>query len=1062
MGQSRILYIFICSLFVLSGIAALIYQVVWFKQLSYFIGNTTYSQSVVLATYMGGLAVGAWFWGKKADTIKNSLYLFAILEITLALYCFFYSPIFSFVEEQFSATVISNKWESDGSSVLFLKFLVSGATIFFPTFLMGGTLPVLVKFLSLKVDQVGKNVSILYFINSFGAVIGTVLAGFYLIQAFGLTKTTYFAAMVELLVGLASLFLAKYSYAQLNKENIPENTDKLEKTKIITITKKQFTLVLSIAAFSGFCAMVYEVVWLRLLIPVLSSSTYSFTIILAAFITGITIGSYLTFKFNDKIKSPLLFVGYCQLFIVISIFITLPFYEYLPFQIWKAVNSSINEGSSYTYYLFIQFTYVFIVLVLPTIFMGMSLPVLSRFAVSDVKKSGKVIGNIFAVNTLGTVLGSLITGLVLIPFIGIYKTIVVAIIINLILAISVFKQRDLITSKLKIIIASVVIVTGFIFFKNVNSQSWAYPIMLSQVPRQINRANPPETYDEFIAGIKKDDKILYYNEGIGGTIIVGKNKDQIYLSTNGKGDANSVTDLRTQVSLGQTPIILHPKADTVFVIGYGAGTTIGNVMTHPNVKYAEVAEISGEVIEASSHFNKINEQPLKRKNLKVIKDDGVSALRLSTHKYDVIISQPSNPWSAGVGNLFTKEFFQDCKKKLRPGGYVAQWFSFYEMNDKSLRLILRTALDQFNYVSLWHIGTSDILLLCSETPFNFDLDKIEKNYNGVKDKLKKININTFSTFLSQQIISSTTELRKYVGPGEINTEDHPLLELWAPEAYYYNSEPTKFTKLDERKRFEKSNNLLLKKYMKKKGGLTPDEILQTGLFQSLGGCKELAFYMADLNPEIYMAWSKKAEIAGDNVKAMEYLELASKKGKVTAIDLHKQRAQLYGKNGDFSQAIKEINAAINENPSNAEAHYQKGTFHLSLKEYEKATLALEQAIKLDPYLIDAYNNLAIIKGQKKDYQGVVDLLDKAVVISDKNPKVYFNRAYAKGFLNDFNGAIEDFSMTIKLEPNNGQALVLRGRAYNAIGKKEEACADFAKAKTMGTPGAAESITQLCQ
>jgi len=146
--------------------------------------------------------------------------------------------------------------------------------------------------------------------------------------------------------------------------------------------------------------MVYEVVWLRLLIPVLSSSTYSFTIILAAFITGITIGSYLTYRYNDKIKSPLLFVGYCQLLIVISIFVTLPFYEYLPYQIWKAVNPSINEGSSYTYYLFIQFTYVFLVLVLPNIFIGMTLPVLCRFAVSDIKQSGNVIGNIMAVNTL--------------------------------------------------------------------------------------------------------------------------------------------------------------------------------------------------------------------------------------------------------------------------------------------------------------------------------------------------------------------------------------------------------------------------------------------------------------------------------------------------------------------------------------------------------------------------------------------------------------------------------------------------------------------------------------
>lgn len=1060
MIKAKSLYFFVCTLFILSGVAALIYQVVWFKQLSYFIGNTTYSQSVVLATYMGGLAVGAWYWGKKADTIKNSLLLFAALEIVLAIYCFFYSPIFSFVEQQFSNTVINYQWESDGVSVLFLKFIVSGATIFFPTFLMGGTLPVLVKFLSLRVEQVGKNVSILYFINSLGAVIGTVLAGFFLIQAFGLIKTTYFAAAVELFVGIASLLLAKYSFASMNTDSstIKKETSSI---KIETLSNKQYKLVLTIAALSGFCAMVYEVLWLRLLIPILSSSTYSFTIILAAFITGITLGSYLTYRFNHKIKSPLRFVGYCQLFIVVSIFLTLPFYEFLPYEIWKAVQPAFGTENSYSYYLFIQFAFVFMVLILPTIFMGMTLPVLSRFAVSDVKKSGKIIGNIFAINTLGTVAGSLLAGLFLIPFLGIFLTIVVAILINLSLAFSVFKQKNLITTKHKLVLSSIVILTGFIFFKNVNTESWAYPIMLSQVPRKINRTAPPETYDEFISGLTNNDTILFYKEGLGGTIIVGKNKEQIYLFTNGKGDANSVLDLRTQVSLGQTPIILHPKADTVFVIGYGAGTTIGNVLSHPNVKYAEVAEISGEVIDASVHFDKINEQPLKHKNLKVIKDDGVSALRLSQYKYDVIISQPSNPWSAGVGNLFTREFFQDCKEKLKPGGYVAQWFSYYEMDDKSLQLILRTALDQFKYISLWHIGTADILLLCSETPFNFNLDTIEKNYTMVQDKLEKININTFSTFLSQQIISSTSGLKKYAGKGAINTEDHPLLELWAPQAFYYNAEPTRFIVLDERKRFEQSN-LLLKRYMDKKGGLSPNEILQTGLFQSMGGSKELAFYMADLNPDVYMAWSQKAAIAGDNSKAMEYLEMASKKGTVKKSDFHKQKAMLYGKNGDFQNAIKEINLSIKENPSEAESHYQKGTFHLSLNEFDKATIALEKAISLDPYLIDAYNNLAIIKGQQKDYSGVISLLNKAVLISDKNAKIYFNRAYAKGFLNDFNGAIEDFTTTIKLDPNNGQAYVLRGRAYNAIGKKQEACADFSKAKSLNTPGAQESLNQLCQ
>jgi predicted membrane-bound spermidine synthase/tetratricopeptide (TPR) repeat protein len=1034
----------------LSGIAALIYQVVWFKQLSYFLGNTTYSQSIVLATYMGGLALGAWYWGKKADSFKNTLLLFAVLEIALSIYCFCYVPIFSFIEKNFITIVASNNWSSDSYTVLLIKFFVSGSTILLPTFLMGGTLPVLVKFLSSKLDEVGKNVSVLYFINSLGAVIGTVLSGLYLIQTFGLLKTTYFAASVELLVGLTSLYLSRHIVDPPKNESA--ETKRKSGKKDFLISEGQLKLVLRIAALSGFSAMAYEVVWLRLLIPILSSSTYSFTLILAAFISGITLGSYLTYRYHSRIKNPLLFVGNCQFAIVISIFLTLPLYEYLPYEIWKAASGPPQLPHDYSYYLFIQFTFVFLALVIPTIFMGMSLPVLSRVAVDKVEDSGKTIGKIFALNTLGTVLGALVAGLFLIPAFGILTTIIIALAINLFLSFAVYLQKDFISLRYKTALGSLLLICGIFFFRNVKAESWAYPIMLSQVPREINRHAPPATYKEFISTIKKGNKILYYKEGIGGTIVVGVNKNQIYLSTNGKADANSVTDLRTQVSLGLTPVILHPKAERVFVIGYGAGTTIGYAMTHPNVKHAEVAEISAEVIEASQHFKGINEQPLKRKNLKVIKDDGVSALRLSSNKYDVIISQPSNPWSAGVGNLFTKEFFSDCKDKLNPGGYVAQWFSYYEMDDRSLKLILRTALGEFKHVSLWHIGTSDILLLCSETPFNFNLETIENNYNAVADKLGNINIHTFSTFLSQQLTSSTKGIHDYASTGPINTEDHPLLELWAPKAFYYNSEPAEFVVLDERKKFE-SSSLLLKSYMQQNGGLTQNEVLQTGLFQSIGGCKELAFYMADLNPEIYMMWYRKALDAGDKIRAQEYLDLASAKGVI--------EKDIVQKEGGVASA-KEPISGLNQSSGSSDLYYQNGTLLLNSNQLEGAAAAFEKAIELNSKNIDAYINLAIVRGKQQNYKTVISILDKANLISDNNAKVFFNRGYAKGFINDFEGAVKDFSKVLELDPNNGQTYVLRGRAYSAMGKLTEACADFSKARAMNVPGALESLRQFCQ
>jgi len=272
MRQSSRLHFIVVALFIISGLASLVYQVVWFKQLSYFLGNTTYSQSVVLATFMGGLALGAWYWGKRADKFGNNLRLFALLEIALALYCFFYNPIFNFAEGQFTDFVKYFELASDSAAVLFLKLVVSSSTMLFPTFLMGGTLPVLVRFLNNQSSHIGANVAVLYFVNSLGAVLGTVLAGFFLLQFFGLRGSIYIGASFELAVGLLALLVSrKYVVSQgvaadiTRKEGIQQESP---------LSPRQYKLILWMAGLTGLCAMLYEVGWLRILIPILSSSTY--------------------------------------------------------------------------------------------------------------------------------------------------------------------------------------------------------------------------------------------------------------------------------------------------------------------------------------------------------------------------------------------------------------------------------------------------------------------------------------------------------------------------------------------------------------------------------------------------------------------------------------------------------------------------------------------------------------------------------------------------------------------------------------------------------------------
>lgn len=1052
--------IILILLFLLSGAAGLIYQVIWFKKLTYFIGNTTPAQSILLATYMGGLAIGAYVWGKRSVR-KKALLSFAYLELFIGIYCIFFPWLFNITESIFVEIVMSSGLNSDSTIVFFLRFILSVILILPPTILMGGTLPLLVSHLSSKMTDVLKNVSVLYFLNSLGAVLGTLFCGFYLLETIGLQSSLIVGVVLDIIVAGWAIYLY-YTTQEVNVEKTSEKSGESESQ--FSLTARQHKVVIWLAGISGFTAMAYEIIWLRLLIPVLSSTTYSFTIVLSIFILGITIGSFLVYKFSSRIKNSYRFLGLIQLGILLSIIAGLPLYERLPYFIWNAIGDPNIDHHSYGYYIFIQLFFVFLILIVPTILMGMSLPIASRLSVNKVEESGSGVGKIFSINTLGTVTGSLITGLALIPWIGLFSTLLVILLMNLILSLRILLEKEVLSKSKKIIVVGVSLLICLLSISSTSQSKWIYTIFLSETPRKINRMPPPNSYSEFLEKSQYHDSLLFVLEGPNGIFIVGENDGDRYLFTNGKGDASTVGDLRTQVSLGLTPVILHENPKDVMVIGFGAGTTIGHVLGHPSVKHAVVAEISKEVLKASAHFSSINLSPLKRSNLEVISDDGISALRLSSRKYDVIISQPSNPWSSGVGNLFTTEFFQSCKEKLNPGGIVAQWFNLYEMDDKSLKLILRTALSEFKHITLWQIGRADILLICSREKLNLELDALKRRYELSSELLQKIGIHDYSAFLSQQILSEQSVLKQFVGEGPLNTEDLPLLEHWAPKAYYYNSSPQEFYPLDERPHMMNHKQLLLTKYALKHNGLTNNEKMQIALFQSLGGNKQFAYGLAEENPEIYLAWAKKAEQAGNLAKKQEFESLALRaqiNNDTVGQNEHLNKSILLAQENNLNGALDEINLALQEDNSVPEYHFRKGLYLDRMGQITDAIKSYEKALSLDHKYGDCYINLAIIYGKQRELAKAIATLNEAEKHLPNDPKVYFNRGNAKGLAGDINGAISDLNKTIKLSPNHHQAYLLRGTAYVQTGNKAQACQDFKKAQSLGNPNAQKYLTNYC-
>jgi spermidine synthase len=1053
-GNTLIVILF----FVFSGIASLIYQVAWFKQLSYFLGNSTYSQSVVLATFMGGLAIGAWFWGKKVDSTKNPLRIFAYLEIGIAVYCFFYKEIFGLVEGLFYMASQSLSLESNDTLTFVFKMSASSLSILFPTILMGGTLPTLVKFTSSKIEDVGKNVTLLYFLNSLGAVLGTMLAGFYLIEKYGLINSTSIGASLELMIGLSCLFI---SYKVVSPENsIKSNEVNLAASKGISKTPVSYKLLITIAFISGFSSMLYEVVWLRLLVPILSSTTYSYTVILTSFITGITIGSIIVYRVLRKIKNHIRLIAFSQIGIVSSILLTLPFYERIPFYMWTIFSNEASGESEYFYYLLYQFLFSALIILIPTILIGLTLPIVNVLAVNKVEETGRKVGSIFGINTVGTVLGSLITGLVLIPFIGISKSLFLGLFINFLLGVYLILKLDVNKKRELFYAISPVLVCLAIFVFNGGTSNWSDAIMTSEVPRKINRTKAVETFEEFLTYDKQEEKVLFYREGITGTIVVAQSRDEVYLYTNGKGDANSVGDLPTQVSLAQVPMILHPNPESVFVIGFGAGTTIGNVLTHKSVKRASVAEISPEVIDASKYFEHVNQKPLEDKRLTVIKDDGVSALRISKQKFDIIISQPSNPWSAGVGNLFTTEFFRDCKSKLHPGGIVAQWFSLYEMDDDNLKLILRTVLQEFKNVELWQIGTNDIMMLCSEEKLNVDLDKMKLRFQEKKKIFDAIDVKSFPVFLSQQFCKDIDLIKTYAGTGETNTEDLPLLEYRAPKAYFYNLKPKQINKIDQRTELDQHPELLLNQYVSHQK-LSSEEIRNVASFQYYYANQELAEYFAAKSPEVILSWARFENRDNNVTTAIRLLDWGKKRDSKNH-HYSAYKAFILDSIGNTANAVIELDDFLSKNPNNQELYYERGTLLMKLGNNENAKNDFLKSIEVNPKKIQAYNNLATILAQEGNHLRAIEILDKGLSLDPTDSKLLFNRGITYGFLQQYDKCLNDLSKVLQKEPNNVQALYLRGKSYLQLKQIQNACNDWQVASKLGMTKATEALNHYCR
>jgi predicted membrane-bound spermidine synthase/tetratricopeptide (TPR) repeat protein len=753
---------------------------------------------IVLATFMGGLALGAHFLGKYADRSANPLKLYAILELIIGIYGVLYPFLMIVCEKLFVSVAVGLNLASDQMTLTVLKFLISVITILLPTFCMGGTLPVLLKLLTRSADETGKQVATLYWVNSFGAVLGTALAGFFLIHLYTLDGAIWIAAVVNILVGIAAYLLAKDVKPDASVQVPAEKS-----LPAVKYSQSLITLAIVVAIGSGFISMVYELTWIRLLTTLLGSSTYSFSVMLIAFIGGIALGGWIISVVISRVKNLTFLLAICQAGAALFMIGTLPLYERLPYYLWKVSTLLSNTPDNFPLFLFYEFLFCFALMIIPTTFSGMSLPVVAKMASGDMKALGKNVGNVFSLNTIGAVAGAVATGLIFIPLLGVKQSIELGVMLNAILALVVFVKEERVGMPWKIGISALLVLSGFTY--RTAFPKWNENVSTVGVYRAFFK-EAPTSYEQFFKEIE-DRTTLWYKEGVTANVAVNEfindngNRERS-LVINGKADASTENDLPTQILLAQIPLILGPNTGDVLVIGLGSGITSGSALQHP-IRSLDCVEISPEVVQCNYLFSEYNHDFSKDPRVRMVVDDAITFVKVNPKKYSCIISEPSNPWIAGIGNLFTSEFFELCKERLEPGGVF--------------KLVLRTISTSFPYVALWAPSDADVILIASMEPLQKQFDDMRRKMElpSVKKDLERIQMFDVPSFLSTQLTSYSHPIFAS-SEGTVNSEKQPLLEFLAPVSFFTHAR-LNFSDFIDRSIPSKDSTLLIEHYRKRFG-----------------------------------------------------------------------------------------------------------------------------------------------------------------------------------------------------------------------------------------------------
>ncbi len=948
--------------FFLSGACALVYEVVWTRLLGLVMGNTVYAVSTTLAAFMAGLALGSYVFGKVADRLGRPGRFYGFLEIVIGLYCLVLpflieaaDPIYSFAYRRIS---------SSPGVLTAIRFMTAGLILLVPATLMGATLPVLSRFYASRREKLGWEVGRLYALNTLGAVFGTLLGGFALLPSLGVDVSLASAAAVNIGLGLGVLAVSRAETPMVPASGSEESAKEREGRPSPV---PHFRTVALAFAISGFAALVYEVAWTRIISLLIGPSTYAFALMLSCFLVGLAFGSALAARLIDRWRRyarqimALLLLGSA-----VSALALLPA---LTGAVPHIRDITRDHSQSFLAMYGAYFGLVAVLLILPTTLLGGVFPAAVRAAAPAVGEVGRKVGQLYAANTIGAIAGSVIGGFLLIPHLGLSRAIAAGAAIHLLGALLLFaKGRE----RSPAVICAVLALAAFIISPDVDHKT------LSSGPYKYIYADESNAEQ-----VLESRELLYYKEGVTATVSVTKTGEELALVIDGKVDASLGADMDTQVLLAHLPLLFSPDPRSVLVVGLASGVTLGSVERHPTLETIECVEISPEVIEACAFFTAYNNDALSDPRLNLVVHDARNFLKMTDHSYDVIISEPSNPWMSGASALFTKEFFQSCLGRLKDGGILCQWLQGYSIPTDMLRGVIATFCEVFPHVGIWMPLKGDFILLGSSRPIEIDPVALTRRMSGeaISSDLASIDIERWEE-LAGMTLGLSPELCAGVADATVQTDSRPLLEFALPKTLHMRIELA-------------AHNL-------------------SWLASSLGDAGRLvrdgedARSRARLSADSYKDYlrGQVSEWAGDSESAIALYRgaLRGPAGRRSAtgplyllmcnrgVELERQRKP--------EEAERIYEAAIDLAPNRAEAHYLLGLRLLGKGAVEEASVELRAAMAAEPNRVEPALALADVLSQLGLHEEALAIIRHAQSMAPGDARVWYGEARVGARLGD--------------------------------------------------------------